>query len=85
MHDYFMLTWIKKPKTQTTKHTKLYHDRYFLTGLPTSGSIRYVTIFFFPIFPFLFSVKVIEICLKKDATYVYFCLHLGNCTQLSTA
>lgn len=48
MRNYFMLTWIKKPKNQTTKHTKLCHGRYFPAGLPTSGSIRYVSIFLFP-------------------------------------
>lgn len=48
MCNYFMWSWIKKPKKKTKKHTKLYHDRYFLTGLSTSGSIRYVSIFLFP-------------------------------------
>lgn len=75
----------KTPKTkqQSTQNCVMV-DTSPLDCLPQVPSGMSV-FFFSPTFPFLLSVKVTEILLKKDAKHIYFCFHLCNCTQLSTA
>lgn len=76
-----MLTCIKKTQKQTTKHTKLNHDRYFLAGFPTSGSIRYVSIF---LFPYLSILILIESNRNTSQERCKTCLLLFSFVKLHT-
>lgn len=82
MCNFSVLTCIKKKQKNPTKHTKLYHDRYFLAGFPTSGSIRYVSIF---LFPYLSILVLIECNRNTSQERCKTCLLLFSFVKLHTA